>query len=247
MSTPAGWYPAPEQDGRQRYWDGTQWTEHYAPGAPTGQQAEPETVDQEVEPETAAAQEGEEEIDPKGLRPDIAQAVKGRRYGGKREIKKLETHLHENEVVDKIVTGTYAGGTGIVVLTDKRLMFVKDGWTSKTSEDFPFSRISSINWHTGMLLGQIDIHVQGLKSEIKNVQKDAGKLIVDRTRHHISKGDQPTSAVQATPAPAAAAAAAASAEPDVYEQLRKLAELRTAGVITDEEFEAKKQVLMDRI
>lgn len=32
MSTPAGWYP--QSDGQQRYWDGQQWTEHFAPGAP---------------------------------------------------------------------------------------------------------------------------------------------------------------------------------------------------------------------
>ena len=32
MSTPAGWYPQP--DGQQRYWDGQQWTEHFAPGIP---------------------------------------------------------------------------------------------------------------------------------------------------------------------------------------------------------------------
>ena len=30
MSTPAGWYP--QNDGQQRYWDGQQWTEHFAPG-----------------------------------------------------------------------------------------------------------------------------------------------------------------------------------------------------------------------
>jgi len=30
MSSPAGWYPQP--DGQQRYWDGQQWTEHFAPG-----------------------------------------------------------------------------------------------------------------------------------------------------------------------------------------------------------------------
>ena len=29
-TTPAGWYAQP--DGRQRYWDGQQWTEHFAPG-----------------------------------------------------------------------------------------------------------------------------------------------------------------------------------------------------------------------
>jgi hypothetical protein len=31
VSTPAGWYPQP--DGQQRYWDGQQWTENFAPGA----------------------------------------------------------------------------------------------------------------------------------------------------------------------------------------------------------------------
>ena len=36
MSTPAGWYP--QADGQQRYWDGQQWTEDFAPGA--GQPAE---------------------------------------------------------------------------------------------------------------------------------------------------------------------------------------------------------------
>lgn len=30
MSSAAGWFPQP--DGSQRYWDGDQWTEHFAPG-----------------------------------------------------------------------------------------------------------------------------------------------------------------------------------------------------------------------
>jgi hypothetical protein len=29
---PAGWYPHPEVAGTQRYWDGTRWTDHVAPG-----------------------------------------------------------------------------------------------------------------------------------------------------------------------------------------------------------------------
>lgn len=33
---PAGWYPDPTQPGQQRYWDGTQWTEHTAPGTGDG-------------------------------------------------------------------------------------------------------------------------------------------------------------------------------------------------------------------
>jgi Domain of unknown function (DUF4352)/Protein of unknown function (DUF2510) len=32
--TPAGWYPDPDGSGGQRYWDGSQWTEHRFPAAP---------------------------------------------------------------------------------------------------------------------------------------------------------------------------------------------------------------------
>jgi uncharacterized RDD family membrane protein YckC len=34
QTTPAGWYPDPEQPGQQRYWDGTSWTENRAPIVP---------------------------------------------------------------------------------------------------------------------------------------------------------------------------------------------------------------------
>lgn len=35
---PAGWYPAPDRPGQQRYWDGSQWSDQYAPAqfAPAG-------------------------------------------------------------------------------------------------------------------------------------------------------------------------------------------------------------------
>jgi hypothetical protein len=133
MSTPAGWYPDSTDETLLRYRDGSAWTEHTEaarPGVPV----------QQPGAEEAAPDAAEEEIDTKGLRPDIAAAVKGWKYGGKREIKKLVEHLQEGETVDVIATGFYGGGKGIVVLTDRRLMFVKEGIMSKSSEDFPFSR-----------------------------------------------------------------------------------------------------------
>jgi len=35
----AGWYPDPEGQNRQRFWDGDSWTEYYAPLVPTRQEA----------------------------------------------------------------------------------------------------------------------------------------------------------------------------------------------------------------
>ncbi len=56
-------------------------------------------------------------------------------------------------------------------------------------------------------------------------------------------------AIDDTPAPApppaaAPAAPAASGQPDYLEELKKLAELKDAGIVTEAEFEAKKKQLL---
>jgi len=45
----------------------------------------------------------------------------------------------------------------------------------------------------------------------------------------------------------AGSVASPSTQPDVMEQLRKLGDLRAAGVLTDEEFAAKKADLLGRL
>jgi len=44
-SPPAGWYPDPQNDGQQRWWDGSGWTEHVAPrtAPPSGGPSWPST------------------------------------------------------------------------------------------------------------------------------------------------------------------------------------------------------------
>jgi hypothetical protein len=172
------------------------------------------------------------------MRPDI-QAAKDRmrvKFGGGREIKRLLDHLWEGETVERMTTGTYGKGTGLVVLTDRRLLFFQEGLMSKTSEDFPIDKVSSVQWSSGMVLGAIVIFASGNKAEIKNVGKDDGKEIVDLIRHRLSAPQQPA-------APAAPAATA----PDPYEQLRKLGDLLDAGILTQEEFEEKKASVLARM
>lgn len=177
------------------------------------------------------------------LREDIAAAKNKMRvkFGAGREIKRLESYLWDGETVQRMTTGTYGKGTGLVVLTDRRLLFVQDGVMSKTTEDFPMDKVSSVQWTSGMLTGDIVIFASGNKSEIKTVNKDDGKEIVDLIRHRLSAPPQsPPAAPQAAAPPPAAAA-------DPIEQLKRLGELRDAGIVTDAEFEAKKAELLSRM
>jgi hypothetical protein len=178
------------------------------------------------------------------LRSDIAAAAAllPSTLGSKREIRKLVEHLWEGERVEQLSTGMYGKGNGILVRTDRRLLFLVDGWTGATSEDFPFSRISSVQWSSGMLMGSVTIFASGNKAEIKNVHKEIGKSVVDVVRSIIS---QPAATAYAPPQVPSAPAPAGGA--DVFEQLRKLGDLRDAGIVTAAEFEAKKAELLARL
>lgn len=172
------------------------------------------------------------------LRSDIkaAQARMRTKVGGKREIRKLGEHLWDGETVERITTGYYGKGTGLVVLTDRRLFFIQDGWTSKTTEDFPLGKVSSVQWNSGLLMGTIIVFAAGNKAEIKNVNKDDGKEIVDLMRGRLASLPGGHSA----PGTSNEGTVAHS----VADELAKLADLHRSGVLTDDEFAAQKARLL---
>ena len=203
------------------------------------------------------------------LRPDIQDAVKrmGSTMGSKREIRKLPEYLWQGEIVQHMASGNYGPGTGLIVLTDRRLLFVMDGWTRAATEDFPLDKISSVQWNSGMLMGTITVYASGNKAEIKNVANPAGKAISDTIRarlsapppaqagyptaqpvppQHMAAYPQPPAQPAAPPAPASAASLVTTPE-QIYAALEQLGRLRDAGVLTPEEFDAKKAELLARI
>lgn len=162
----------------------------------------------------------------------------------RKELKKLPGMLHESEQVLNLVQGEYEGHQGLIVATDRRVMFINEGMVRSDREDFPYERISSVQCSTGMISGKLILFASGNKAEIANVMpKQQANTLADLIRHRIAPG--------ATEPPPAAAApqqnGGAAAQPDVYDQLRKLGELRDAGVLTDEEFAAKKTLLLAEI
>ena len=138
------------------------------------------------------------------LRPDI-QSAKDRistRMGAGREFKKLESYLWEGEVVDSVCVGQYGRGTGLLVLTNSRLLFLVDGMTGSTFEDFPLSKITSVQWSSGFVQGTLTVYASGNKAEINNVAKPDGPPLADKVRAILAGHTAPVAS--APPAFAAA-------------------------------------------
>jgi hypothetical protein len=59
------------------------------------------------------------------------------RFGAGRELKRLVNHLREGKPVQLMAGSRYGASHGLVVLAGRRLLFVMDGLTRQTTEDFP--------------------------------------------------------------------------------------------------------------
>lgn len=213
----AGWYPDPRNSSKEWFWDGSEWTNQSRStvGDPPAQDA----------PAPTAA-----------VRPDIDTAAGHMNWklGSRREIKRLPSHLHDGESVVEMACGAYGGGTGLLVLTDQRIFFLRDGWTGATHEDFPLERVTTVGFASRFGTGTVSIHASGNTAEITSVVSADGKRIAAAARKVA--GPQP-----------AQPAKRPDSSVDPMDQLKKLGELRDQGILTPEEFEEKKKVLLDRL
>jgi hypothetical protein len=158
----------------------------------------------------------------------------------RRELKKLPELLGEAEAVLNLARGEYDGKEGLIVTTDRRIMFVEQGVIRSNLEDFPYEKVSSVKTETGLRSGKITIFASGNKAELKDIHpKQRTTEIGDYVRGRIGAGSRPEPSEAAAPPP--------QPQDSIVDQLTKLGELRDAGILTADEFDAKKTELLARM
>jgi hypothetical protein len=268
-SPSANWYSDPDVPGGMRYWDGQTWTEHrQAPDAPP---AAPVTQEVEVSADglrwdgkawlwwdgrnwipaehrpadVTPADDTPASVEelPAG-RPDIAAAVArmGRTMGIKRELRSLADRLREGETVEDIGRVEFRGHGCMLAVTSKRLLFVREGMVRETVEEIPLTAITSISSKRKLANGVLGVTVAGNHEEWPMSNAGHTERVSETIRRVVHDyHETPRSA------PAAAPVAAAPSAPDHMGQLRQLAELRDAGIISSDDFEAKKAEILARM
>jgi Bacterial PH domain/Short C-terminal domain len=171
------------------------------------------------------------------VRDQVDHLDGGSKFLGRKEIKELPSILWEDEHIERLIQGTYSGGNGLLVATNKRLVFVDKGMTKLKVEDFPYDKISSIQYKTGMLLGEIVIFSSGNKAEIKNVDKQGCRNFAESVRARVTAASEHASYKEPVAQPAGDGG-------DVFSQIERLGRMRDQGLLTDEEFQAQKQKLL---
>lgn len=149
-------------------------------------------------------------------------------------------HLAAGEQVDAVVAGTYvtksggAGRNGLLLATDRRLVFFALKLGGHEMESFPWSQLSSFEAGKGMLGHWYRFAAAGNKLEVKWIKDgDAAGHVAELVRSRVGQS-------AAAPAPAAGVA-------DPAASLRQLQELHQQGLITEAEFGAKRAEILARM
>ncbi|UTN06291.1 PH domain-containing protein [Flavobacterium bizetiae] len=168
------------------------------------------------------------------IKEQILKLTNGSIYLGKREINELPEILARTEVIDNIAQGTYNNGQGILISTNRRLIFIDKGILYGLKvEDFPLDKITSIQYETGLLLGGIKIYTSGNIAKIENVEKSIARSFAEFVRDKLSQDKEVGKNI--------------ISEPNILDQLEKLAKLRENAILSEDEFNEQKKKLLEKL
>ena len=153
-------------------------------------------------------------------------------FGTKKEVKELPNIIHNDEKITHAISGFLKGNRWLIVSTNKRILFLDKGmFFGLRQVEIPINKINSIVYKKGLVLGEIEIWDGATRMKIERVNKKTlvpfinavNKSIDDINKIQINNS-QPT---------------LSSAD-----EILKFKNLLDQGILTKEEFEAKKKELL---
>lgn len=159
----------------------------------------------------------------------------------KKEFEELPNVLWEDELAEQLIPGTYAGHAGLLVASNKRVIFIDKGFVRLRVEDFPYDKITSLQYKTGLLFGEISVYASGNKAEITNIApKELVRPFAEFIRARLTSISQHAS----QPPNVQALANPTSGGVDVVSILERLGDLRAKGILTEDEFQVEKRKIL---
>jgi hypothetical protein len=168
---------------------------------------------------------GDDAFEDRGDQEGIEESGKASGKSDRDEVGHLRHLVRAGENIVAFGQGTYEGKQGIVALTDHRLFFYR-GSFRESVEEFGLGSIRSLEVGKDTTGERLVIHASGDRAEITQMRPGQADELTRAFR-----------ALELRPSDPA----------DARDLIRMLDELRDAGVLTAEEFDAKKAALLDRL
>jgi hypothetical protein len=157
-------------------------------------------------------------------------------------IEAAQAHMEPGEDSEAAILGVYvtnqigrkSARRGVMIATDRRVVFYSKKLGGYEFEVFPYPTISSIKGGRGLLGAHVTLQTAGNRAYMKRIRNGAINRFTDTVSSRIGRLE--------AEAPGSTPAAGTFAD-----QIEKLGALRDRGLLTQEEFEAKKTEILARL
>lgn len=153
---------------------------------------------------------------------------------------KAKEHLDPDEKVVQGIMGSYemkrmghdSVRTGVFLATNKRLVFYAKKLTGYDLEVFPYSTISSIEMGKNIMGHKVKFFASGNQASMKWIKEGDVQKFIEEVKGRIGKKEE----IMTAPA-----------SDDIPTQIKKLADLKDQGILSEREFETKKKELLAKM
>lgn len=143
----------------------------------------------------------------------------------------------EGYIGEAMGKGDKAQHNGALIVTEGRLAFYRKGFLGEVLETMELSKITSIERKSTLGHRVIRLHTSHDQLEFKTFDKAGEARVIEAIEAGRSGGSE--KAIE--PAPASAG------HDDPLQAIERLAELKEKGILTEEEFQAKKASLLEKV
>lgn len=163
-------------------------------------------------------------------------------FGTKKEFRYLPNVIYDNEEIKYITSGFLDGNTWMIACTNKRIVALDKGMVyGMQQKEIPLDKVSSVGFKKKLMFAEVEVITSSTKINISNIFKDQVEYFVKEINSAIDNlKNSGKNQVFNQPAPK-------SDKEDlneVIQLLEKLAGLKEKGIITEEEFQAKKKQVL---
>ena len=168
-------------------------------------------------------------------------------FGTKREVKELPKILNddENDVIKYGCSGLADGNTVLAICTNQRVLFIDKGLIyGIRSTEIPLDMVNGVSYKKGLVFGAIAITNGATVTKLENIAKKDAPVMADTIKQQAALYKQSLHD-QAQPQIVTSQSTSSSNVDQVIEDLYKLKTLVDEGIISQEEFEAKKKQMLN--
>lgn len=178
-------------------------------------------------------------MDLKEIQRQMEKAGVSDTFGTKKEVKALPEILNDNETIQYATSGFVDGNTVLIVLTQKRILFIDKGLIfGIKSTEIPLDMVNGVSYSKGLLFGKVSITNGAVTTLVEQVDKNTAPIMVNKIKESSEKYKESLHN--------ALSSNISGATPlDGPDQIKKYKDLLDDGIITQEEFNAKKKQILE--